>query len=211
MGFPAVLLEGDHAVPLGALALGAVLWPSVLLAASSAGRWALRRASSRRVILRGRECGCRRGRRAGRGARRLARLGSVRGRGSYGRRRVRLGRELRGHRVPRSADRRPARSRARACRVLARLDLETFAGDRWIENLYPLAIERPGDAAARRPARAAARRASAAVAPAGRHGRRARGEPDRGRRTARSDRRVARRRPVPRRRRDARRPRAATR
>ena len=81
-----------------------------------------------------------------RSARRLARLEPARRRSRPCRRPVRLGRELRRDRLPGPS--RPwssASGRRERALYWRASTLDTFAGDRWIENLYPVLIGRPAD------------------------------------------------------------------
>ena len=144
-----------------------------------------------------------RGARSGRVPRRLARLGPLRsGRRDDGRA-VPVGCELRGHRLPGTADRRPAGPRSRTGGVLAHVharDLRRRPLDR--ESLPDRPRTGPPQPA-RRPARAAPRCTARCVARAEGDRRRARGHPRAGGGRAGAHRRArARKRLVPERRRD---------
>ena len=184
IGFPARLLQDVNALTLGALALGAVLW--ALLAPDLRGaRRAVPGIAVGAAVLVVAVDG-RLGRRlAERGTGRLARLGPVRRWWSHREPPVRLGRELRGDRVPGPSDRRAARPRAEAGGVLARLDARDVRGRPLDREPLPDRHRRPASDPARRRPGAEARCEAWLVAPAGRHGRGAGGRPRRRRQPAR--------------------------
>ena len=205
VGFPAVLIEDTHALVLGAVALAAVLWASVVQGAGDTARAARGLAVGAGLVVAV-------GAIATAGLTPTAAHVDWRGWDPFadGGRTANVAYVWDAHYGGIEFPARPtvvlrvrAPKRAEYWRVST---LETFADDRWIENLYPVDLAGPrrrlpdDPLVPRRDARPGAWLRQR------RHGRGARGEQDRRRVPARPDRRQLRPRALPRRRDHARRP-----